>query len=67
MIWASIGGNSSEMTRQDTAKEPAQIDLFADATSVPRATCISNMHVRHAASGPMEEADMVAHLAATGR
>ena len=55
------------MTRQDTAKEPAQIDLFADATSVPRATCISNMHVRHAASGPMEEADMVAHLAATGR
>lgn len=67
MIWASIGGNSSEMTRQDTAREPAQIELFGDATSVPRATRTSNLHVRRAASGPMEEADMVAHLAATGR
>jgi DNA polymerase III epsilon subunit-like protein len=55
------------MTRQDPADRTAQFDMFIDAAVVQETADYSTSRARRVKRQPLEEADMVAHLAASGR
>jgi DNA polymerase-3 subunit epsilon len=55
------------MTQQHTAGKPAQFDMFVDPANGQEDLVYSPSRVRRVKSQPMEEAEMLAHLTATGR
>ncbi|MGV1898388.1 DNA polymerase III subunit epsilon [Allorhizobium ampelinum] len=55
------------MTRQDQADRTAQFDMFDDAAVVQETAAYSTSRARRVKRQPLEEAEMVAHLAASGR
>jgi DNA polymerase-3 subunit epsilon len=60
-------GSSCGMTRQETARKPAQFDMFADADGVSQLRPVADLRVKRGGNALMDEAEMLAHLTATGR
>jgi DNA polymerase-3 subunit epsilon len=55
------------MTQQHPTGKPAQFDMFIDPANGQEGSGYSPSLVRRVKSHPMQEAEMLAHLAATGR
>ncbi len=60
-------GNSVRMTQQHPTDKPAQFDMFIDPANGQEDLVYSPSRGRRVKSQLMEEAEMLAELAATGR
>ena len=59
--------NSQGMTQRVSAGDIAQFDMFANVPSMPQGLAVADVRVTQPASAPMDDDEMVAHLASTGR